>query len=312
MKENCSCRTRSGVFKGLRSKHIIRLGSYWRRSDSKRIPRFYCHLCKTRFSFASLSPTYRQKRRLLNSKIYELHGTGCGQNEMARVLKCNPKTIARKLVFLGLVKKQKNQALLGEWFKRNPPLRCVYFDEMETSHHTKLKPLSIPLIVSEERVILGFDVAVMPAKGHLAVLSRKKYEPRPDHRPIALREALCGIRAWVNDRAEFHSDECPRYPSALQATFPNCTQKTSKGRRACIAGQGEMKQGGYDPLFPLNHSAAMLRAHVNRLFRRTWCTTKRIDRLKAHLDLYVYRHNLRRIRALTERFTQHQQRNGAV
>lgn len=35
----------------------------------------------------------------------------------------------------------------------------------------------------------------------------------------------------------------------------------------------------------------MLRANVNRLFRKTWCTTKRADRLYAHLILYAHFHN---------------------
>ena len=56
-------------------------------------------------------------------------------------------------------------------------------------------------------------------------------------------------------------------------------------------GQGELKKIGFDPLFDLNHTAAMIRANINRLFRRTWCTTKRADRLEAHLELYVQYHN---------------------
>jgi hypothetical protein len=58
-----------------------------------------------------------------------------------------------------------------------------------------------------------------------------------------------------------------------------------------VVGQGELKKVGRDPLFSLNHTCAMLRANLNRLFRRTWCTTKRIDRLEAHLWIYVRFHN---------------------
>jgi len=58
-----------------------------------------------------------------------------------------------------------------------------------------------------------------------------------------------------------------------------------------VVGQGELKRGGYDPLFSLNHTAAMIRANINRLFRRTWCTSKRIDRLEGHLLLYTDYHN---------------------
>jgi hypothetical protein len=45
------------------------------------------------------------------------------------------------------------------------------------------------------------------------------------------------------------------------------------------------------PLFKINHTCAMLRANINRLFRRTWCTTKRPEMLKNHLDIYLHFHN---------------------
>jgi len=38
------------------------------------------------------------------------------------------------------------------------------------------------------------------------------------------------------------------------------THRTVKGRRGSIAGQGELKKIGFDPLFSLNHTCAMLRA----------------------------------------------------
>ena len=73
--------------------------------------------------------------------------------------------------------------------------------------------------------------------------------------------------------------------------FPEATHWTTRGRRGCVVGQGELKAGGFDPLFSLNHSFAMLRANINRLFRRTWNTTKKPERLALHIALYVLYHN---------------------
>ena len=64
-----------------------------------------------------------------------------------------------------------------------------------------------------------------------------------------------------------------------------------KGRASCVAGQGELKKVVFDPLYSLNHSCAMLRAHINRLIRKTWCTTKDPDRLADHIAIYVNYHN---------------------
>ncbi|MEQ1722809.1 MAG: hypothetical protein ABL930_06505, partial [Pseudobdellovibrio sp.] len=56
--------------------------------------------------------------------------------------------------------------------------------------------------------------------------------------------------------------------------------------------QGELKKIGFDPLFSLNHTCAMMRAKVSRLIRRTWNTTKKPERLSEHLALAVLHHNL--------------------
>jgi hypothetical protein len=87
------------------------------------------------------------------------------------------------------------------------------------------------------------------------------------------------------------SDKCPQYPSLVKQVFPKATHRTVKGRRGCVAGQGELKKIGFDPLFSLNHTAACFRANINRMFRKTWSISKREDRLGDHLELYVWFHN---------------------
>ncbi|MEK6774013.1 MAG: hypothetical protein AABY64_08735, partial [Bdellovibrionota bacterium] len=87
------------------------------------------------------------------------------------------------------------------------------------------------------------------------------------------------------------SDQNPHYPKDVMRDFPRASHEKFKGRKACVVGQGELKKIGYDPLFSLNHTCAMFRAHVSRLFRRTWCTTKKSERLSYHLAIYAVYHN---------------------
>ena len=89
----------------------------------------------------------------------------------------------------------------------------------------------------------------------------------------------------------FKSAQCPRYPKLVRRHFPQATHLAYKGRRGCVVGQGELKRGGFAPLFALNHTAAMLRDNLKRLSRKTWATTKRLDRLQCLLELYMCRHN---------------------
>lgn len=95
----------------------------------------------------------------------------------------------------------------------------------------------------------------------------------------------------TDETALFKSDQNPTYPFYVYRAFPNARHETTKGGRSCILGQGELKKLGWDPIFSLNHTAAMFRANMNRLFRKTWCTTKTLQGLRDHIDLYVHYHN---------------------
>lgn len=209
---------------------------------------------------------------------------------VARVLGIHRKTVERKLEFLSEQGLLEHAQFLKRFIKN--PVTEFQFDEMETIEHTKLKPLSIALAVTEEtRKILGFSVSRMPASGLLARKSVKKYGPRKDERAKGLDTLFKQIKPIVTQKAQIKSDQKPLYPIKVRKHFPKCTHIRTKGRRGCVTGQGELKRGGFDPLFSLNHTAAMLRANVNRLFRKTWCTTKKPERLTQHLVLYMSYHN---------------------
>ncbi len=271
---------------------VVRKGSFFRSSDGKRIVRFLCRNCKRSFSNASNSPCYWQKKRRLNKPIFELLVSGVSQRRIARLLKINRNTVVRKLLFLADQAKLSQQEFLESLRDSKNKVTSVQFDEMETFERSKCLPLSIPLIVeAESRKILSFRVAQMPAKGPLAEISRKKYGKREDHRAAAVDSLLSELSGVIQPKAQMLSDQNPKYPNWVKRHFPSISHEAVKGRRGCVVGQGELKKIGNDPLFDLNHTCAMLRANVNRLFRRTWCTTKRPDRLEAHLAIYVAYHN---------------------
>lgn len=167
------------------------------------------------------------------------------------------------------------------------------FDDVETFEHSICKPLSILLAVDSKRRILGLRVARMRAKGHLAKIARKKYGVRPDERAEKRAELFTELKEILHPSVILKSDMNPHYGPDVEAHFPEATHVTFKGRRGRVVGQGELKRGGFDPLFTLNHTAAMLRANINRLFRRTWCTTKKPEMLELHLALYAINHNFR-------------------
>jgi hypothetical protein len=198
--------------------------------------------------------------------------------------------VVRKFRFLAAQARLEHESWLRSLEKA--PLELVQFDDLETSEHTKCKPLSVALAVEPgTRKVLGFQVSQMPAKGLLSKVAFRKYGPRPDLRAQGWNALFQSLKPVVSPTALWYSDQNPHYPIHLKRHHPLARHKTTPGGRGCIAGQGELKKLVFDPLFSLNHSCAMLRANLNRLFRRTWCTSKTRQGLIDHLSLYVRFHN---------------------
>lgn len=267
---------------------IVRFGHFYRRSDSRKIQRFRCLGCKKSFSNATHHSCFRQKKRHKNEPLRRLLSSGISQRRAARILHLTRRTIVRKLIFLA------HQARfdLERFNLERPRAEIIEFDDLETFEHTKCKPLSVTLAVeSKTRRILGFEVSQMPAKGLLAKIAVKRYGRRPDFRSQGRSHLFERIGVHVADQALIKSDSNPHYISDVERFFPSSEHERHPGQRGSITGQGELKKIRFDPLFSLNHTCAKLRADVNRLFRKTWCTTKDPKRLADHLAIYALYHN---------------------
>jgi transposase-like protein len=168
---NCSSYSSNGPKNG----RIVRHGSFYRKSDSRQIRRFFCLNCQSSFSNATLRPDCYQKKRRVNFSLNRLYNSGISQRRLALFLSINRKTVARKIRFLANEERKRQESFLEINYK-NRPVSRIQFDDLETSEHTKCKPLSVTLAVDPEtRKILSFQVSTMPARGPLAKVSRRKY-----------------------------------------------------------------------------------------------------------------------------------------
>lgn len=268
---------------------VVKVGFFRRKSDCRLIQRFRCRQCLRKFSNATGHPAFGQNKRQFNFKLMKLLVSGVSLRRSARILNLSRTTIDRKFRFLGV----QAHCHLQKSNQEQPKASVVVFDDQETFEHTKCKPLSITLAVeAPSRRILGFEISKMPAKGRLVHIARKKYGPRKDERPQARARLFQALKSLVEPTALFKSDQNPHYPVDLKKAFPQATHEAHKGQRGSTTGQGELKKTRFDPLFALNHTCAMTRANMNRLFRKTWCTTKVPERLSDHFAIYALYHNL--------------------
>ena len=273
---------------------IHKFGKFYRKDDAKYIQRYRCQRCKKSFSRATFHPAFRQKKRRINPTLAVFLASNMSMRRAAKLLHVAYSTVDRRARYLAA----QCRANLTAYYATLPAVPALQFDELQTIEHSKCKPLSVALAVNAKtRVILGFAVSRMPATGHLATISRKKYGFRPDQRQEGLGQLFRQIRPLLSDKVCILSDLCPFYSKLVRHYFPNAQYKQVHGEKSCVAGQGELKKTGHDPLFCINHTLAMCRANINRLIRKTWCTTKDPTRLADHLAIYTWVHNKRLLAA---------------
>ena len=217
----------------------VRYGYFLRKFDRKKIRRFKCLKCRQTFSRSTGSATFNQKKAFINETLFSYFASQVSKNRCARLLQVYRITIARRLAFLGHQSRVEHQRWLDK-FQEKRAFNTIQFDEIESLEHTKLKPLSIPLLVEvTERKILGIDVCVMPAKGHTASLSVKKYGKRPDQRIETLKRLFETVRPPIQPDAELRSDSHPFYPSIVREMMPKALHFQEISRRSSLGGQGE-------------------------------------------------------------------------
>lgn len=271
---------------------VVRYGRYYRRSDARHIQRYQCKHCQRHFSSATYSDCYRQHKRRLNPRVKRLLSSAVSLRRIAVLLKVSRTTVARKLIFLANQARQQNSRLLDQVVHSDGPLTRIQFDDLLSFEHTKCKPLTVTVVVEPmRRLIIDFAIAPITASGPLAAISKAKYGKRKDLSRTSRHTLFQRLIGRVSARAEFSSDEHQHYPVLMRRWFPHAIHHQYKSIRGCVTGQGELKKTRYDPLFSINHTLAMLRANINRLVRKTWCTTKVTERLADHLAIYQQFHN---------------------
>jgi transposase-like protein len=229
----------------------VKDGYYYRRDDSRRIQRYKCKICSSRYSKATHTLEFAQKKRRLNKMIRANLASGMSMRSCAYNLNLARKTIERKFVYLARKARMNQKELLLMWAQN--PLKEIQFDDLISSIHTKLKPISVSVVVDSKNLkILGARVAEIPAFGKIAEISRRKYGKRANHHPRTLSKLLCELKASISPHVEFKTDEHKRYPEIIAKHFPQAKHKASKGLPASIVGMGELKAKRFDPLFAVN------------------------------------------------------------
>ena len=128
------------------------------------------------------------------------------------ILGIHPITVARKLEYMAV------QSCL-KWVEKLQDLdgiSSIQVDEFQTIEHTKCKPLSFEMAVSEDGIkIIGFHVSTMSETGYLAQIYRKKYGYRPDCRIEGMSALFEELKKNLSPYIVIKSDKCPFYNQVI-------------------------------------------------------------------------------------------------
>lgn len=275
-----------------KSKNIIKHGFFKRKHDYKRIQRFKCKECGKAFSRSTFSHNYYLKKPFLNQPILIHLGESMGIRKISRTLHVNKSTVLHRLKLLGKFCERRNNELLG-----NATFSDIQFDELITCEHTKCKPITVGAVVcAESRKILGAKASPIPATGILSEKAVKKYGIRKSKKTYGIRALFRRVAPMLNSEFTITTDMDYTYPGQIHKVFHQEEALSFEhiphyAREARSHGQGELKRGARDPLFVINHTFAMMRDHISRLVRRSWCISKKLKNLQYHLEIYCYYHN---------------------
>lgn len=294
---DCSSRPGEGAVFRFRPR-----GRFHRTCDGRSVRRFHCHHCRRSFSVQTFRVDYRLKRPELTSPVFHAFVSKVTQRQTARTLPCTRKTVRRRLILLALHSREFQSAVLARASERGNFGGRFQLDELETfERDRRLQPVTLPVLIHEEsRFVLHVEAAALPARGGLR--RRDLERKRQLEAKVGVRRS--GSRAAVKRCFEVLARALEPGTRAVivtdrKASYATVLAETMRGPFVHERHSGKDPKSVSNPLWPINHTLAMLRDGLSRLVQRTWAATKERPWLAQHAWIWIAYRNY--IRCLTNK-----------
>jgi hypothetical protein len=175
-------------------------------------------------------------------------------------------------------------------------------DELETFEHSRrLAPVTMPVLIERKSYfVVDLGTAALPCRGRLSGEDRARKKRRESEHGVRRSGSSEVVRKCLETLARNHSkggqvqvqtDKKTSYGAILKRRFGS---RLAHERHSSIA-----KRDYRNPLFPINHTLAMMRDGISRLVRRTWAGSKLRAKLERHAWIWVVWRNY--VRGITNR-----------
>jgi hypothetical protein len=243
----------------------------------------------------------------LHLSLYDDMISKVTMRQSARLRRHSRSTIAHRLRLIGRHCGDAHSSWLRHARIDDATKARFQLDELETYEtDRRLFPVTVPILI-ESRTYFVVDVrtAPLPARGSLSLALRRRkaaLERRHGRRRSgssrAVRESFAVLERLLplGGTVRVRTDRKSTYPGIIRSVF---------GARARHDRRSSKSKRNYgNPLFPINHTLALVRDNVSRLVRRTWAAAKLRERLGLHLSMWiVWRNYFRGITVRAPRVT---------
>jgi transposase-like protein len=265
-------------------------GRYPRACDGRTVQRFLCLECHRTFSTQTFRVDYRLKKPQL---IHDLIGPFVSKvthRQAARIVGCTRKTIAHRLELLGGHCRDFHLRRL-ELARERGGLRGVFqLDELETFEHSRrLAPVTVPVLIERTSYfVVDLETAALPCRGRLSERNRERKKKREDEHGLRCSGSRAAVAKCMETLAKHHSRSGPVHVQTDKKSSYRTILARRFGARLAHERHSSIARRDYsNPLFPINHTLAMMRDGISRLVRRTWAASKLRAKLATHTWIWV-------------------------
>ncbi len=273
-------------------------GRFVRLCDRRIVRRFHCHACRKSFSVQTFRLDYRLHRPEITHLIFDAFVSKITQRQAARTIGCARHTVRRRLLLLARHTAEFQERALERAASRGVLQDTFQLDELETfERDRRLRPVTFPVLIHREsRFVVHVESAALPSRGGLRPrdLARKREMERVEG--VRRSGSRAAVKRCFERLAEtlgrgacpvIETDSKPSYATVLAEVLP-------RGRYVHTKHSGKLPRTVKNPLWPINHTLAMLRDGMSRLVQRTWGVSKERDWLTLHAWIWIaYRNYIR-------------------
>ena len=268
------------------ARFVNRCGTYRPQCRAHVVHRFRCRHCGKTFSRQTFRADYRDHKPDRNARVVELLCSGIGLRQTARVVGMTARNTAMKFRKIARHCRHLNANLQQDL----PPGSSLQFDELETYETRRnTRPLTLPILLERQsRCILAARSAPIRASGKKTPKraqairdDAERFGRRPSRSRAAVRNALRKGASLCRGLSSIvlETDEKSTYPVLAKEVFGEKLVHTTTPSTA--------PRTTWNPLFPINHTEAVVRDLNGRLRRESWLVSKRRWFLNLQLQIYT-------------------------